>query len=94
MVSPLLYLCYHSPHATLHTHSHMPHTRASSQVDDVVKAFDLVSASYPAGTPIFVLGQSLGGLIVSYLCLARPDKVAGLLLCSSALDIEWTPMLR
>lgn len=44
--------------------------------------------------PIFLAGQSLGGLIAALTALRQQDRYSGLLLCSPALDVEWTPMLR
>ncbi|KXZ45342.1 hypothetical protein GPECTOR_56g439 [Gonium pectorale] len=44
--------------------------------------------------PVFLLGHSMGGLVTALLCLKRQDEVAGLMLHSPALDVEWTPLLR
>ncbi|GLI70036.1 hypothetical protein VaNZ11_014774, partial [Volvox africanus] len=44
--------------------------------------------------PVFLLGHSMGGLVASLVCLQRQDQLAGLMLHSPALDVEWTPVLR
>ncbi|GIL65895.1 hypothetical protein Vafri_19531, partial [Volvox africanus] len=44
--------------------------------------------------PLFVGGNSLGGLIASYVVLERPDSFAGLIMQSPAIDVEWTPVLK
>lgn len=44
--------------------------------------------------PVFLGGQSLGGLVAALTTIREQDRYAGLLLCSPALDVEWTPMLR
>jgi len=44
--------------------------------------------------PMFVCGHSLGGLVAAFVLLQSPTCWAGLLLCSPALDVEWTPILR
>ncbi len=44
--------------------------------------------------PVFLLGHSMGGLVAALACLRRQDQLAGLLLHSPALDVEWTPVLR
>ncbi|KXZ55182.1 hypothetical protein GPECTOR_3g328 [Gonium pectorale] len=43
--------------------------------------------------PLFMAGNSLGGLVASYVVLAQPQLFAGLILQSPALDVEWTPVL-
>ncbi|GIL87500.1 hypothetical protein Vretifemale_15470 [Volvox reticuliferus] len=54
------------------------------------------AAQQPRGPrpPVFLLGHSLGGLVASLVCLQRQDQLAGLMLHSPALDVEWTPVLR
>lgn len=44
--------------------------------------------------PMFIAGHSMGGLVAPLTCLKDQSRWAGLLLCSPALDVEWTPMLR
>ncbi|KAG2448537.1 hypothetical protein HYH02_006428 [Chlamydomonas schloesseri] len=44
--------------------------------------------------PLFMAGNSLGGLVASHMVLRRPDAFAGLLMQSPAIDVEWTPVLR
>ncbi|GIL44020.1 hypothetical protein Vafri_1598 [Volvox africanus] len=44
--------------------------------------------------PVFLVGHSMGGLVASLVCLQRQDQLAGLMLHSPALDVEWTPVLR
>ena len=47
-----------------------------------------------APPPLFIGGHSLGGLVAPLTCLRGQSRWAGLLLCSPALDVEWTPVLR
>ncbi|GFR39898.1 hypothetical protein Agub_g403 [Astrephomene gubernaculifera] len=51
-------------------------------------------SSTPPPPPVFMLGHSMGGLVAALLCLRRQQQVAGLLLHSPLVDIEWTPVLR
>ncbi|EFJ43481.1 hypothetical protein VOLCADRAFT_45539, partial [Volvox carteri f. nagariensis] len=44
--------------------------------------------------PVFLLGHSMGGLVAALICLRRQDQLAGLMMHSPALDVEWTPVLR
>lgn len=67
--------------------------RRCMQVDDAAQYLDDVKAQV-AGMPIFIAGNSLGGLVASHLVLVRPDVAAGLIMQSPALDVEWTPVLR
>ncbi len=39
--------------------------------------------------PLFMGGNSLGGLVASYVALERPTAFAGLILQSPAIDVEW-----
>lgn len=70
----------------------------SLQVDDAVQYLDAVKAQVAGMAtpppPIFIAGNSLGGLVASHLVLARPDVAAGLIMQSPALDVEWNPVLR
>jgi alpha-beta hydrolase superfamily lysophospholipase len=51
-------------------------------------------ASSSPPPPMFLGGQSLGGLVAPLACLRGPQRWAGLLLLSPALDVEWSPLLR
>ncbi|KAG2444677.1 hypothetical protein HXX76_001421 [Chlamydomonas incerta] len=44
--------------------------------------------------PVFVLGHSMGGLVAALMALRRQEQLAGVMLHSPALDVEWNPMLR
>ncbi|GIL91124.1 hypothetical protein Vretimale_9569 [Volvox reticuliferus] len=72
--------------------------RFSYLVDDAVLYLETVLqpalAARGVNAPLFVGGNSLGGLIASYVVLARPDSFAGLIMQSPAIDVEWTPVLK
>ncbi|KAL0032199.1 hypothetical protein WJX77_010371 [Trebouxia sp. C0004] len=44
--------------------------------------------------PAFIGGQSLGGLISAHVALLDQSRWSGLVLCSAAMNIEWTLALR
>ena len=44
--------------------------------------------------PIFVAGQSMGGMVSCLAALRAPEMFAGLLLCSAAIDVERTVVQR
>ena len=46
------------------------------------------------GTPAFAAGQSMGGLLATHLVLRDQAAWAGLILCSAAIDIEWSLVTR
>lgn len=54
---------------------------------------ELAATDHPK-PPMFIGGHSLGGLVAALTCLQLPNQFAGLLLCSPAVDVEWTPVLR
>jgi alpha-beta hydrolase superfamily lysophospholipase len=58
---------------------------------DVRSRFPAAAASPP---PMFIAGHSLGGLIAALTCLRDQSAWAGLLVCSPALDVEWSLVLR
>ncbi|PNH07837.1 Monoglyceride lipase [Tetrabaena socialis] len=66
-------------------------------VEDSLKVLkDVVQPSLKANNitaPLFIAGNSLGGLVASYVVLASPDTFAGLVMQSPAIDVEWTPVL-
>jgi len=47
-----------------------------------------------AKLPIFLGGQSMGGLTCVHMILMHPNKYAGLVMYSGLLDIVWTPLIR
>ncbi|GFR39691.1 hypothetical protein Agub_g166 [Astrephomene gubernaculifera] len=47
-----------------------------------------------AAVPLFLAGNSLGGLVASYVAARQGEQVAGLVMQSPAIDVEWTPVLR
>lgn len=60
-------------------------------------AHDDVASRYPAeasSLPFFLGGHSLGGLIAASLAVRDQSGWAGLLVCSPAMGVEFTPMLR
>lgn len=67
------------------------------QVDDAAQYYDEIKArldtmASPA-PPLFIGGNSLGGLVASHLALARPT-VVGLIMQSPAIDVEWNAVLK
>ena len=53
-----------------------------------------VRAHQPAGIPLFLGGQSMGGLVTLTAAARARTPLAGLVLTSALVDIEWTPVLR
>lgn len=66
----------------------------SDVVDDLEDFVQEASAAAPGGLPVFVGGSSLGGLIAGWVALRLQPSLAGLLLFSPGLGVEWTPLLR
>lgn len=62
-------------------------------VDDSCMFMKEIMAKHP-GLKVFCSGQSLGGLIAALVTGRMQKDLAGVLLFSSAIDVEWTPMLR
>jgi len=64
-------------------------------LDDVEMLLDRVANDQP-GKPIFLLGHSMGGLIVARLAITRPPKVRGLILSGPAILVggKVFPILR
>ena len=46
------------------------------------------------GLPIFCGGNSLGGLVATYIVARHQSVFAGLVLNSAAIDVIWTPLLK
>lgn len=77
--------------------------RVTFLVDDMRAALATAAAAHP-GVPLFAMGHSMGGLIALLSVLgvattpgATPPPLptlAGLILSSAAVDVEWTPLLR
>ena len=63
------------------------------QIDDASDFANEVLISHPS-IPHFVGGQSLGGLISTLVALQDQSKWTGMILCSAAMNIEWTLALR
>ncbi|CAL5220245.1 g2225 [Coccomyxa viridis] len=61
--------------------------------DSVAFAWDR-RRRHPPNIPCISAGQSMGGLIATHLVLRDQDGWAGLILCSAAIDVEWTFVLR
>ena len=76
-----------------------PNPPLAAQVDDFT-AFAADAAGAAPGAPLFVGGHSMGGLVATLTAVAWPGPfpdapaLAGLILCSAAVNIEWTPILR
>lgn len=64
------------------------------QVDDSMAFARDRRRRHPPGVPCISAGQSMGGLIATHLVLRDQDAWAGLILCSAAIDVEWTFVLR
>lgn len=77
--------------------------RVTFLVDDMRLALAAAASAHP-GVPLFAAGHSMGGLIALLAALgvattpgapAPPlPALAGLILSSAAVDVEWTPLLR
>ena len=63
------------------------------QIQDAFEYTAEVLKSHPT-IPAFIGGQSLGGLISASVALRNQSVWSGLVLCSAAIDIEWTLALR
>lgn len=66
-------------------------------VEDSMLYLDLVQAQMKEkglAVPLFMGGNSLGGLVASYTIIRRPEAFAGLIMQSPAIDVEWTPVLK
>lgn len=64
------------------------------KVDDSEAFAKSVRQRQPPGIPCISAGQSMGGLIATHLVLRDQSAWAGLILCSAAIDVEWTFILR
>ena len=83
----------------MHACSSIPQTIHLLNSGNVLQVGDLVDfaqqvQSQSAGVPMFVGGQSMGGMVSCLAALRRPDLFAGLLLCSAAIDVERTLVMR
>lgn len=73
-----------------------------NRFDDLIADFESLSITavddlqerYGTVPPMFVCGHSMGGLVAPFVCLRDQSRWTGLMLCSPALDVEWTPVLR
>ncbi|KAK9806587.1 hypothetical protein WJX73_005106 [Symbiochloris irregularis] len=63
-------------------------------INDAQQFAGMVMESVPHGTPVFLGGQSLGGLIATMPVQRDATRWSGLILCSAAMDVEWTLALR
>lgn len=64
------------------------------QIDDSEAFARDRRSRHPPGIPCISAGQSMGGLIATHLVLRDQSAWAGLILCSAAIDVEWTFVLR
>ncbi len=64
------------------------------QVDDCIDFSKEIREKTGPSVPHFIGGQSMGGLVAALVALQDQSVWDGLILCSAAMDVEWTPMLR
>lgn len=65
------------------------------QVDDHVAFVKSIALQYEGqGVPLFLAGNSLGGLITLHTAAQMPGKVAGLVLQGALVDVEWNLTMR
>jgi alpha-beta hydrolase superfamily lysophospholipase len=83
-------------HAALTLVAHPTHPSPSPfQTEDFLLYVDTVVPTLPSPCPpLFLLGHSMGGLVVALACAQRPRMWAGMMMHSPAVDVEWTPVLR
>lgn len=64
--------------------------------NDSEKFLVLAMTRYPKDTPIFLMGQSMGGALCVMLSLLRPDLISGMLLFAPALGVspDFEPTLQ
>ena len=63
------------------------------QIQDAAEFANEVLQGQPS-VPAFIGGQSLGGLISAHVALRNQSSWSGMVLCSAAMNIEWTLSLR
>ena len=63
------------------------------QIQDAAGFADEVKQRHP-NIPAFLGGQSLGGLVSAHVALQSQPSWSGLVLCSAAMNVEWTLTLR
>ena len=61
-----------------------------SLVDDVLQFVDQLVPQFPA-CPVFIRGQSMGGLVAVVAALRSPNRFAGLALGAPAYELRWLP---
>ena len=64
------------------------------QVEDLDAFARIVAAKQPTGTPVFLGGQSMGGLVALHSALSGAVPWHGLILTSALVDVEWTTTLK
>ena len=64
------------------------------QIDDLDQVGRHVCDQYPAGTPMFVGGQSMGALTSLHLMLRDETPWRGIVLGTATIDVEWNWVLR
>lgn len=60
---------------------------ADIYVDDILTHVDLVKQKFP-GTPVFLFGHSMGGLLVALAAERRPKDIAGVIMMAPLLAID------
>lgn len=63
-------------------------------MDDLDEYVCEVKELYPKGIPLFLGGQSMGGLITLLEALRVQKSLSGVVLTSAAVNVEWTPALK
>lgn len=64
-------------------------------MDDHVAFVKSIALQYEGqGVPLFLAGNSLGGLITLHTAAQMPGKVAGLVLQGALVDVEWNLTMR
>lgn len=71
-----------------------PAPGAGSAAEGSAPAAAAPAAAAHGKLPVFVLGHSMGGLVAALTALRRQERLAGVMLHSPALDVEWNPVLR
>ncbi|XP_078690470.1 monoglyceride lipase-like [Branchiostoma floridae x Branchiostoma belcheri] len=93
LISPILARLLNSHGVLVFSHDHVGHGQSEGipgdymdlavMTRDALQHIDMMSAMYP-GVPIFLSGQSMGGVIAIRASLERPGQFAGILLFSPA----------
>ena len=74
----------------------LPAARHAARVDDYLLFMSEAAKRNPkiASLPQFLFGHSNGGLVAAHTAVREPQRFAGLIVHSGAMDIPWTPVLK